>query len=310
MRILVAGELNPDAVFVGVHPFPQPGREVLAQGFSLELGSSSAICAAGLAKLGNPVSFVGKVGADFMGRFCLEQLERLNVDATPVIVDPRLKTGVTAAISAADRALVTFSGAIAELCAADIRPELLKTCGHLHVSSYFLQRSLQPGLCELFAQAKGLGLSTSLDTGHDPDERWAVDIASLLANVDVFLPNEAELAGLTRTADIFKGLQSLDNGHTVTVVKLGPRGCATLDSGRAVTIPAIPIEPIDTTGAGDSFDAGFLHARLRGFPPLACAHCGVICGGLSTQGVGGTAGQPDWSAVAERLELAAGIRLS
>lgn len=309
MRFLVVGELNVDGVFVGVRSFPRPGHEVLADDFSLELGSSSAICAAGLAKLGNEVSFIAKVGPDLMGRFCLDQLKRLGIDASAVIVDPALKTGVTVAISAADRALLTYCGAISELLAADVPLELLRRCGHVHVSSYFLQRALQPGLAELFGAARGLGLTTSLDPGYDPAERWSVDLVRLLTNVDVFLPNEVELASLTGTDNVESGLRSIDNGHTLTVVKLGTRGCAVLQPDGLFTVPAVSVAPVDTTGAGDSFNAGFLHARLHGLPLKDCLRSGVICGGLSTQAPGGISGQPDWRAVEARLELSGSSRL-
>jgi sugar/nucleoside kinase (ribokinase family) len=303
MKILVAGELNADAVFVGLNSFPRLGHEVVAEHFSLELGSSSAICAAGLARLGNQVAFITKVGTDLMGRFSLDQLKLMGIDASPAIVDPDLKTGITVSMSTTDRALLTYPGTISELSASDIPGDLLARFSHLHVSSYFLQRALRPGLPKLFADARGLGLTTSLDPGADPAEEWRVDIRELLENVDIFLPNEAELAGLTGSGCVETGLRALDNGRTLTVAKLGRHGCATLCEGRLLAIPAISVRPVDTTGAGDSFNAGFLHAWLLGKPLEDCLRCGVVCGGLSTEAPGGTAGQPDWGKVQARLEL-------
>jgi sugar/nucleoside kinase (ribokinase family) len=303
MKILVAGELNADAVFVGLASFPRLGHEVLAEHFSLELGSSSAICAAGLARLGNEVAFITKVGTDLIGQFCLDQLKRLGIDASPAIIDPEWKTGITVSMSTTDRALLTYPGTISELSAADIPLELLARFSHLHVSSYFLQRALRPGLAKLFADARRLGLTTSLDPGADPADEWRVEIVGLLENVDTFLPNEAELAALTGSSCVEAGLRALDNGHTMTVAKLGRQGCAVIYQDRLLTVPAVPVRPVDTTGAGDSFNAGFLHARLLGKHLEECLRCGVICGGLSTQAPGGTAGQPDWSDVQARLEL-------
>ena len=309
MKILVAGELNADAVFVGLNSFPRLGHEVLAEHFSLELGSSSAICAAGLARLGNEVAFVTKVGTDLMGRFCLDQLKRLGIDASAAIVDPDLKTGITVAMSTTDRALLTYPGTISELAASDIPRDLLARFSHLHVSSYFLQRALRPGLSRLFADARRLGLTTSLDPGADPADEWRVDIRDLLENVDTFLPNEAELAALTGSDCVETGLRALDNGHTLTVVKRGREGCAALSDNRLLTVPAIGVRLVDTTGAGDSFNAGFLHAQLRGMKLEECLRCGVICGGLSTEAPGGTAGQPDWGDVQTRLEPAGRARV-
>ncbi len=157
MRILVAGELNADAVFVGLTSPPRPGHEVLARDFSLELGSSSAICASGLAKLGNQVAFVTKVGTDLIGRFCLDQLNRLGIDATAAIVEPSLKTGMTVALSSTDRALVTFPGTIAALSAADVPLDLLRGFQHLHISSLFLQTALRLGLADCSPRREGRG---------------------------------------------------------------------------------------------------------------------------------------------------------
>ncbi len=297
MNILVAGELNPDLVFSGAASLPRPGREVLARDFALQLGSSSAICAAGLARLGNSVSFIARVGSDPLGRFSLDALAAAGVDVSPVIVDPAARTGVTVSISAGDRALLTFPGAIETLAAADISDDLLRGFRHLHVSSYYLQRALQPGLADLFARARRLGLSTSLDPGCDPEERWDGGIREVLRRVDVFLLNEVELAGLSGLESVEDALRALASGPGLVVAKLGPRGCAALDDGRLLAVPAIDVEVLDATGAGDSFNAGFLHAWLRRMPLADCLRAGVICGGLSTRALGGTASQPSWSEV-------------
>jgi sugar/nucleoside kinase (ribokinase family) len=301
MKILVAGELNPDLVFSRAASLPQPGREVLAEAFSLQLGSSSAICAAGLAKLGNDVSFIGKVGPDPFGQFCLDALRRAGVEVSPVLVEPTLQTGITASISAGDRALITCLGAIAALRAEDVPESLLRRHRHLHVASYYLQRALQPGLAGLFAAARRLGLTTSLDPGCDPQDRWGPGIYEVLPHADVLLVNEVELAGLTGESGVEDGLRKLAGGHTLVVAKLGARGCAALDDAAVRFVPAIPVNAIDTTGAGDSFDAGFLHAWLRRYPLEECLRCGVVCGGLSTLGLGGTASQPSWDQLQEHL---------
>lgn len=302
MKVLVVGELNADLVFGGIQSLPQAGREVLAKDFSLELGSSSAICAAGLAKLGASVSFLGKVGTDEMGVFCLHALEAAGVDVSLVRSDPSLKTGITASCSAEDRALVTFPGAIAELTAGEIPVSALGEFAHLHVSSYYLQTKLQPGLAELFATAKAMGLTVSLDPGYDPAGRWSHDILGVLRHCDVFFLNEVELAGLTGTTDVAMGLRKIGGGAGVTVVKLGPRGCAAWWNGQMYEAEAIDVEPVDTTGAGDSFNAGFLRLWLQNSTLEQCLASGSICGGLSTRKLGGCGGQATWPEVELLLE--------
>lgn len=293
--VLVAGELNVDLVFRDCRAMPAPGHEVLADDARLVPGSSSLICALGLARLGNKVAFAGRTGADAWGDHCVSALEDAGVDAAAVERDPALRTGVTASFSTAgDRALVTFPGAIGALRAADVDDALLAAARHLHVSSYYLQAALRPDLGSLFARARALGLTTSLDPGFDPAQRWGDAWPELLSAVDVFLPNDVELAGISGCASLPQALRALENGHTRIVVKRGRHGCATLgDAGRLVESPVFRVDAVDSTGAGDSFDAGFLHAWLRGLPLADALRWGNACGALSTRGVGGTARQAD-----------------
>ena len=163
---------------------------------------------------------------------------------------------------------------------------------HLHASSFFFQEGLRPDFPDLFARARRAGLTTSLDTGFDPSGQWDGGLRETLRETDLFFPNEVELAALTGTEDPAEGLRRLENGRTRVVAKLGKNGAMTLDGGRVVHVPAYPVETIDTTGAGDSFNAGFLHRWLQGAPIVECLRLGAACGALSTLGLGGTGAQP------------------
>lgn len=293
-RVLVAGEINVDLVLKDYSAFPAPGKEVLVEDFVMVLGSASAICAMGLARLGSPVAFLGKAGADPWGGFCLDALRSRGIDVSRVVEDPGIKTGVTVAItSPTDRALVSYPGSIAALSGEDVSDTALAAFDHLHVSSYFLQARLRPSLRDVFARAHRLGLTTSLDPGFDPSERWGDDLRETLVEVDVFFPNEVELRGLTGSDDPVDAMRRLDNGRTRTIAKLGSRGAMALDGGASLHVPAFLVEPVDTTGAGDSFDAGFLHAWLQGLSLGDCLRLGAACGALSTRGLGGTERQAD-----------------
>lgn len=293
-KILVAGELNPDMVLHGCGSFPASGKEILAGDFDMVLGSASAICAMGLARLGNTVSFLSRIGTDLWGGFCLEALKKGGVDISRVIRDPAVKTGITVSISSSqDRALVTFLGAIAELHEQDISDTILTEFDHLHVSSYYLQQRLRPGCRRLFARAGKLGLTTSLDPGYDPSESWEPDLVPSLQETDLFFPNEGEALAITRCNTPEQALQHLANGRTLTVIKLGRQGCVTMLNGQLFRQPTFPVESVDTTGAGDSFNAGFLHAWLRRSSLPDCLRAAAASGALSTLKPGGTAGQPD-----------------
>jgi len=203
-----------------------------------------------------------------------------------------VKTGLTVSItSPRDRAMLTYLGAMATMRAAEISAGGLDGFDHLHVSSVFLQRALRPDLPGLLALAHERGLTTSIDPGFDPEEKWGRDVIDMLAEADLFLPNEVELKGLTGLSDPEQGLRALENGRTLTVAKLGGDGCAALKDGKLVRVAAFPVQPVDTTGAGDSFNAGFLHAWQRKAPFEDALRFAAACGAISTQGAGGTTTQ-------------------
>lgn len=301
IHILVVGELNPDLIMAGYHAFPRLGQEVLVDDLTLALGSASAIAAMGLARLGNQVRFAGLIGRDQWGDFCAQILERAAIDVAYLKRDPAVKTGLTVSItSASDRALVTYLGAIASFRAEDVDPAALDGCTHLHVSSYFLQEGLRSGCRSLLAAAHARGLTTSLDPGFDPAERWDDGLRDTLREVDVFFPNEVELRGLGGADDPVECLRRLENGRTLVVAKLGADGCLALQHGHPIHVPAFPVTPVDTTGAGDSFNAGFLHAWLRAQPLREALRFAAACGALSTRAMGGTGSQAT-AAQAEEL---------
>jgi sugar/nucleoside kinase (ribokinase family) len=304
-RVLVVGEINVDLILQGAHALPTPGKEVLVDDVVLTLGSASAICAMGLARLGTPVAFLGKVGTDPWGEFCVDAMRAAGIDVSRVIGDAKIKTGVTVSItSPRDRALVSYLGSIRALRAEDVPERVFHGFDHLHVSSYFLQEGLRPGIRGLFARAHAAGLTTSLDPGYDPSERWDPDIVATLAETDLFFPNEVELRAIAGRDDVAEALRRLENGRTRVVAKLGAQGCMALEAGEPLAVPAFRTDPVDTTGAGDSFDAGFLHAWLRGMSVLDCLRWGAACGSLSTRGLGGTGRQAD-AAEVERLVASA-----
>ncbi len=294
-RILVIGELNVDIIVSGLGAFPALGQEVLAAGLQVVLGSSSAICAAGLARLGARVDFLGKVGADGYGDFVVDQLRQRQVGVEHVQRDDVVRTGVTISLTFPDdRALITYLGCIPHLSLEDVNLTILRRYHHLHVGSYFLQERLQPGLPDLFRQAHRLGLTVSLDTGHDPAGRWGGEaLLTLLEQVDIFLPNQEEACAIARRATPAEALQALSERARLVVVKCGPEGAMSLTEGQIIHSPGFSVNVVDTTGAGDSFDAGFIHAHVvQGLPLLQALRFANACGALSTTAFGGTAGQP------------------
>jgi sugar/nucleoside kinase (ribokinase family) len=291
-RVVVAGELNVDLIFRGEHAEPRAGTETLADEFHMTLGSASAICASALARLGTSVAFAGRVGRDAWGDHCIVALMSAGVDVRRVVRDAGVRTGITVSItSPRERALVTFTGT-SQIAAEDLDDRLLDGIDHVHVSSFFLQPALRAACADLFTRATGRGCTTSLDPGFDPAKQWDGGLRDVLRHTDLFFPNEIELARIAGHADAETALRALDNGRTHTVAKLGRDGCMTLVDAQPLRIPAFAVDAVDTTGAGDSFNAGYLHGFLRGLAPRDCLRYGAACGALSTRGLGGTTSQP------------------
>ena len=289
--VLVVGELNADLILRG-DVTPAFGQvEKLIDDATLTIGSSSAICACGLARLGLRVAFVGKVGDDKFGRFMLRELTAHGIDTSGIRVAPALKTGLTVILSrSVDRAMLTYPGSIAALRFDDIPLSVLDRAHHLHLGSYFLLDAMRPDVPRLFNEAHTHGLTVSLDTNYDPTEKWSGGLAETLRRTDIFLPNEAELCAITGKASVDDALAALDS-RLVVAVKLGARGAIVQHAGQRHQADIIPVNVVDTTGAGDSFDAGFIYGHLAGWELQHTLRFANVCGSLSTRAVGGTLSQ-------------------
>ena len=291
-RILIIGELNVDIVVTGLKSVPKLGVEILASDCELTLGSASAIFATGMSKLGHLVTFVSQVGRDSFGDFCVNALEQAGV-ATDNVARVDEKTGVTIALSTArDRALLTYQGAISTLAANRVDGSLLKRHQHLHLTSYYLQRRLQSSFADLLREAKRQGLTTSFDPNSDPAGEWSGGIHRVIRHSEILFVNEPEAVNLTGKATARSALRVLAELVPCAVIKLGRRGAIAMKGNQLFTHPGFKIEAVDTTGAGDSFDAGFISAYLREAPPSECLQIGNACGALSALKPGGTKGQP------------------
>lgn len=290
--VVVAGEINPDLILTG-DVLPEFGQvEKLIDSYTLAIGSSSAIFACGAARLGLKVAFIGVCGDDLFGRFMLDEMQKRNVDTSNVIVRGNSKTGLSVILNRdADRSILTYPGAMADLQTSDIPNDLLAQARHIHVASYFLQTRLQPQLPVLFNRAHSLGLTTSLDTNYDPTEQWT-GFDELLAATDIFFPNKTEALSITGSEGIESAAKKLARRSKVVVIKLGADGAMLQRGDQAIAAPSIAVNVVDTIGAGDSFDAGFLYGYLNHWDMERSLRLAAICGALSTQTSGGTAAQP------------------
>lgn len=302
-EVLTVGDVFVDLVLSGFARWPAPGEEVQAQSMSREVGGGAAITACGLARLGVRTGIFAAIGHD--GNWLRQRIAEHGVDPRPLQVDEAETTALTVAVSTReDRSFFTYAGANRGLpvllAGGSPGRRLLREAGHVH-----LAMPIDPvQLMELAAELRSQGTTISLDVGWVED--WLRDPASLaaLASVDLFLPNEREGEAMTGEVDPTAMLARFAKAGAGTVVlKRGPQGAMARLAGEVVTALPPPVTPVDTTGAGDCFDAGFLTAWRRGLPLATCLEVGNLCGALSTTEPGGLAGFP---VEAARLILSTG----
>ncbi len=288
--ITIAGEINLDLILYGLPEEMPLERELLATDFRLTLGSSSAILAHNLSILGASVGFITRLGDDPLGAIALNRLSEGGVDLSRVRrVSGGASTGVTILlVHAGKRHILTYPGTMFEMSADDLDISYLSSSRHFHLSSLFLHKALQPQLPALFHELKAAGLTLSLDTNDDPEDRWGAPLDELLGLVDIFLPNDDEACRITGKPDAESAIDALARRVPLVAVKCGKRGSLVQKGDRRWFVPAETVTPVDTIGAGDSFNAGFLAAFLRGESPEACAVFGNRTAALSTQRAGGT----------------------
>jgi len=288
--VTVVGELNLDLILYGLPEKLEPERELLANRLALTLGSSSAIFAHNLSVLGSKVGFISRIGDDPLGQIALDRLAAGGVDVSRVRkVSGPTTTGLTVILPRTDcRNILTYPGTMDEMCFEDLDLDYLADSKHFHLSSFFLHRSLRARIPELFKKMKQKGLTTSLDTNDDPADRWGDDLLDVFEYVDVFFANEREAQKIARTDNLKAAIAALAPRVPILVVKLGGEGALARGPSGEVRCPALKVEVIDPVGAGDSFDAGFIHQYVRGAALADCVAYGNTAGAFSTTRPGGT----------------------
>jgi sugar/nucleoside kinase (ribokinase family) len=292
-----AADLCVDLILSG-NVVPRFGQaEQWIDGYALELGGSGTIFGGQFARLGGGAALVGVIGEDAFGALVREQLREIGVPADRVRIAATVATGLGVSLVKpdGDRGMLTYSGGIGAVEPADLTEELLVACRHWHVASYFLLEGLRAHWPEWLRRCRAHGVTTSLDTNWDPEDRWE-GVRELLPLVDVFLPNEQEACAIAREADVFEAGRQLSDLGPLVVIKRGSEGATAFRSGERWEMgqpPAgePPLVVVDSVGAGDNFDAGFLRGWLLGWDVTQCLRLGGRCARASLRHAGGFRGQ-------------------
>jgi len=285
----LAGDVDLDIMLYGLPEDLPLERELLAGGMALCLGGSSAITAHNLSALGNSVGLITTAAEDSFSDQCQMELRHAGVDLSSCVPVEHVQTGVTVHLQHQElRHMLTYAGATFNLAYNNLDLDYLADANHFHMASYYLQRELTRDIPRLFATLKQAGLTISLDPNDDPDSTWARGILEALCFVDVLMPNERETCLIAAEPDLDQAISVLRQLVPLLVIKRGARGASAFSATQSWHVPAYPANVVDGIGAGDSFNAGFLHGWTRGWPIEKALGHGSLTGAWSTTCSGGT----------------------
>lgn len=270
--------------------------ETLAEAYETELGGSGPIFASQFAKLGGRVALLTVVGNDLLGDFVLNRMNQVGIDTSLVHRSNRFKTPLGLNISVkGDRSMLTVLGTLEEIGPDLVKEIDLSQVRHWHIAGYFLLPALFPFWPGFLQQLRNLGITISMDTNWSPEGNWDT-VSEILPLIDLFLPNDQEAMAISRTEDYRAAGEWLSERCGTVVIKRGRKGASVFTEGREyrTTVAAHwkgEVRLVDTTGAGDSFDGGYLYEWLSGSPVETCLKTGIICGTSCVQGTGGLQSQ-------------------
>lgn len=304
--IIVMGDVNVDVNFT-IPAYPTPGNEAIATSVQMHTGGSAVNTAIALARMDMNVGFIGRVGQDTLADKVLADLSATGVDCTHIQIDPKVSTGLIfiAVTGDGERTMFGARGANAFTESNSIDADYFHYCRWLHLSGYsFLSyHQYKTLLVALDLAQNSPHTRVSLDIGTEPALRARAQIMEVLPRLDVIFPNETELTLLGEGRSIEGSLDYLlSHGAKAIVTKCGRKGSILALPNKQVLVPAFDVQVKDTTGAGDSFNAGVLLGRLVGLSWEASVALGNALGGLVTTQEGGGATSLHRNEVAKLVE--------
>jgi ribokinase len=291
--VAIIGELFIDEIFSSFVSLPKLGEEAFAKEFQREVGGGAAITACALSKLGVDVAVIGVVGkAD--GAWLIERLQARGVDCSGIAFHPSEPTGVTVSVSTReDRAFFSYYGAnsrLHHLFSQENTIKILKSARHVHFACTPDVEIHGPLLDDLRRRRCRI----SIDVQSHLSWLTRDESLNILRQCDIFFPNEQEAEWVARQTGTSKILHALrEKGLRGVGLKLGGKGAALLWRNHEFLVDPFPVTSVDTTGAGDCFNAGFIYGWLRGAKPQRCLELANICGALSTRALGGIEAFPN-----------------
>lgn len=282
--ILSIGRIYCDMIFTGLADLPKLGRETFARELAITAGGGVFITAAHLVHAGRHAALVARLGTDPLSHEVERELNASGCDLRFLERSEQAGPQITvAAVVGSERAFLSRRAGAAQpstLEEALAWPE----AGHLHIAEYATLAEIP----DLVSRAKARGLTVSLDPSWDEKLIFDPSLPAKCAGVDLFLPNAEEAAAITGRRDAPEALELLTRHFPLVILKAGSNGAWASNGQTVLHSPARPVPVIDTTGAGDAFNAGFIDAWLRGLTTQECLETGITAGSLAVQAPGAT----------------------
>jgi len=293
-EVVCLGILVADVIGKPFQHLPEKGKLLLVDRMELHTGGCAANTGIALAKIGVKTAVMGKVGDDGFGDFMVSRLQKNGIDPNGVVRDPDTATSATMVLVHPDgeRSFIHYLGANATLAAEDVNMDIIRNSGVLHVAGSFLMPAFDgEPTARILKKAQEMGVTTSLDTAWDSQNRWMKALAPCLPYVDIALPSIEEarmVTGQEAPEDVAQVL--IDHGVKTVGLKMGEAGCYIQSGSDRLTIPPFEVDCVDANGAGDSFVAGFLTGVAWGWDLERTGRFGNAVGALCVTALGASTG--------------------
>ena len=285
------GALNLDKIY-RVDKIPGRDEEGFVKSLEMHPGGSAANTIVGLARLGIPTSFIGKIGSDEEGRILLTDFEREGVNTSTIIrAEGRSGTAMIFVDEKGHRAILVDPGVNDTIAFEEINLDSIADAKLIHMNSFICKNGI-----DSFESQKRIAMETKAEISFDPGmpyiEKGLKKLEPIIKNSAVFMPNRSELEALMNLDFRDAAKEIISMGCKIVVVKMGEKGCYITDGEEEFEVKAFQTKAVDTTGAGDAFNAGFLYGYIKGYSLEDCGRLGNWVASRNIQKVGARTGLP------------------
>lgn len=307
-KVLCFGLVMADVLVSGLLRLPENWEEAVGgERSAIAVGGGAANSARTFGRLGEPVDLLGRVGGDYFGEFVRRDIKADGVNCAALYTDKASTTGVAVGLVHKDgqRCFVTAQGANRSIDKTDFERVNMGDYDFLHINGYFQFPKIEPDLRAVLEDFRSKGGKVSLDTASaDPFGRWYKAVEPFVDCIDYLFLNNTQLMEMAGEDTVEKSAEKmLSRGVKTVIAKLGIDGCQIYQEKKApVCVPALKVKAVDTTGAGDSFDAAFITGLRKGWDFEHAARLANTVAGLNCRKLGATAGIPSWEQITDEMK--------